>query len=75
MRKSECGGDDHCAIYLRPELRCPRGHVPTKTESENDDRIAETSRKVDRGISDVPQRFRCEAPQVIGICPSECVVG
>ncbi len=50
MRKTECGSDDHRPIDLRPELRCPRGHVAAETESENDDGIAETDRKIVYGF-------------------------
>ena len=66
---------DHRPIDLRPELRCPRGHVTAETESENDDGIAETARKIDRGVTDIAQRFGCQAPQVVGICSPECVLG
>ena len=75
MRKTECGSDDHRPVDLRPELRCPRGHVAAETESENDDGIAETARKIDRGVTDIAQRFGCQAPQVVGICSPECVLG
>ena len=62
-------------VALRGSPAASSGHVAAETESENDDGIAETTRKIDRGVTDIAQRFGCQAPQVVGIFSPECVLG